>query len=144
MRNYPFGGSDTVWTFRTRRFSVTLTIEDEPGYRYDGDDPDGETQGKLDSGEYVAFSSTVAVALDGVEIASDHLGGSVYDVATVSDFWTGHRDPDPRNRNCTEGRDMRGGSVIGHYFPDMVRQAIYAAREHVRTMQAPPRIRDAA
>ena len=121
-----------AWEFCTPRFRVALYIEQDHGYQYDGDDPDGETQAKLDSGEYVAVDSTVIVELDGIEIARDSLGGSVYAADEVADFWTAHRDPNPMNRNCSIMRAAHGANVsICHYFPDMVSVAIAAAREHV-------------
>ncbi|UVK46767.1 hypothetical protein BPNPMPFG_002475 [Mesorhizobium sp. AR07] len=117
--------SGTVWCFTTSRFRVLLQIEPDFNYRYDGDDLEGETQAALDSGEYVAFDSAVVVELDGVEIARDSLGGSVYSEDCISEFWTAHRDSDPMNRNCSIMRAARGGNVsICHYFPDMVRQPL--------------------
>lgn len=136
--------SGTKWKFRTKRFRVELVLERDPHYRYDGDDPDGETQAKLDSGEFVAFDSRVVVELDGEEIGSDSLGGSVYADGEESDFWTSHRDSDPMNRNCSIMRAVNGRCVICHYFPDMVRSAIAEAREHVRQLKAPPYIRESA
>lgn len=121
------------WQFRTKRFRVALEVNPEHGYRYDGDDESGEIQAKLDSGEYVAFESAVVVYLDGIEIAANYLGGSVYAADEMAEFWTGHRDPDPMNRNCSEMRAARGDHVvIGHYFPDMVREAIAEARDILR------------
>lgn len=79
-----------------------------------------------------AFTSKLAVYLDDNEIASDHLGGSVYAAKNVSEFWTSHRDADFMNRNCQPMRDARGQNVmIGHYFPDMVRTACDQAREWI-------------
>lgn len=121
-----------AWKFRSGRFVVSLYIDQDYGYQYDGDDPDGETQAKLDEGEYIAFDSTVSVSLDGKEIGSDHLGGSVYAVDDMADFWTAHRSADPMNRNCSIMRAARGGNVcIGHYFPDMVRNAIKEAHAYL-------------
>lgn len=121
-----------VWSFKTKRFEVCLEIERERHYKYDGDDEDGSIQDKIDSGEYVAFTSKLAVYLDDNEIASDHLGGSVYAAKNVSEFWTSHRDADFMNRNCQPMRDARGQNVmIGHYFPDMVRTACDQAREWI-------------
>lgn len=128
MRNCHRG--ETVWQFDTAHFSVKLIVEQEDGYRYDGDDEDGEIQRKIDCGEYIAFQSAVIVEKDGEEIAADYLGGSVYDWRTVSEFWTAHRDKNPDNRNCSAMRAARGGNVvICHYFPDMVAQAIAEARK---------------
>jgi len=135
---------ETVWTFETARFRVTLDIAQDYGYLYDGDDEDGETQAKLDSGEYVAFDSRVRVTLDGRVIGEDHLGGSVYSADTVDEFWTAHRDADPMNRNCSIMRAARGRVSICHYFPDMVAQAIAEARAPRsatrRTSVAPPEL----
>jgi hypothetical protein len=132
----------TVWKFETARFTVSLQIEEDYGYQYDGDDEDGETQAALDSGEYVAFNSRVVVELDGLEIASDWLGGSVYAANSMDEFWTAHRDPDPLNRNCSVMRAARGSNVvICHYFPDMVREAVRAARDYLRSV---PQMREAA
>lgn len=122
----------TLWSFRAGRFTVSLRLEQDYGYQYDGDDEDGETQAKLDSGEYVAFDSAVIVELDGNEIAADYLGGSVY--ADTQDFVTEHYGLAAKGR--------ADGCNYGAYFPDMVRQAISEARQFVRAMQAPPRIRE--
>lgn len=136
--------SGTVWIFNTARFQVRLEIEPINGYRYDGDDENNETQTALDNGDYVAFESRVIVELDGAEIASDSLYGSVYERDNVKAFWTDHRDSDPMNRNCSIMRTARGENVaIGHYFPDMVSIAIKEAREHVARMQEKPRLRAA-
>jgi hypothetical protein len=122
----------TVWTFDTTRFRIALQIEPDYGYQYDGDDEDGETQAKLDSGEYVAFDSRVVVYLDDNEIASDALGGSVYAADDMAEFWTAHRDPNPMNRNCSIMRAAHGGNVcICHYFPDMVHNAVREARAYL-------------
>lgn len=121
-----------VWSFETARFTVSLEIERDRHYQYDGDDENGETQAKLDSGEYVAFDSSVIVELDGKEIARDSLCGSVYTADNYKEFWTAHRDKDAMNRNCSIMRMERGSNVvIDHYFPDMVITAIKEARAYV-------------
>lgn len=130
-----------VWRFKTARFEVALEITPEWGYRYDGDDPDGEVQKKLDDGEYVAFDSAVTVTLDGHEIAADYLGGSVYGDDTMDEFWTMHRSPNPMHRNCSIRRAKEPGTTIGHYFPDMVGEAITEARKYVKSMKGKPVLR---
>jgi len=65
----------TVWTFKSPRFTVSLELEPDWSYRYDGDDENGETQAALDAGELVAFNSIVTVELDGEVIGQDTLGG---------------------------------------------------------------------
>ena len=126
--------SGEKWTFETARFRVVFSIERERGFKYDGEDEGGEIQAALDSGEMVAFSSAVEVFFEDEEsaIGSDYLGGSVYTDGTESEFWTAHRGADPMNRNCSIMRAANGERVsIGHYFPDMVRQAIAEARREL-------------
>lgn len=131
----------TVWKFETARFRVEFAIAYDYGYKYDGDDENGETQAKIDSGEYVAFDSRVRVLLDGRVVGEDHLGGSVYAQGEESEFWTAHRDRDPMNRNCSIMREAKGGNVcICHYFPDMVSSAIGEAR---KTLSGLPKLRAA-
>ena len=130
------------WSFKTARFTIELEGRRCHNYQYDGDDPTNETQAKLDSGEYVAFDSTVFVYLDGEEIARNDLGGSVYGATEAHEFWTAHRDPDPANRNTLALKARN--TVICHYFPDMVREACQVARDAVSNMKAPPRLRDLA
>lgn len=88
----------------------------------------GETADKLESGQWEAFDTCVSVWLKGAKIGEDWLCGSIYE--TPADFFSDHRSADPMNRNCSVMRAARGDNVvIGHYFPDMVREAVAAARE---------------
>lgn len=131
-----------AWQFNTKRFSVVLLIAEIYGYQYDGDDEDGETQRQLDSGELIAFDSRLLVYLDGQEVGGDALGSSVYKADNLKAFWTDHRDPDPMNRNCEAFRAKHGEkSAIGHYFPEMVRNAITEARDYLANV---PKMRNAA
>lgn len=140
--SHRFNKSRAVWSFTTSRFTVALYVERDRNYIYDGDDEDGSYQEKIDSGEIVAFDSRVVVTLDGEEIASNWLCGSTYGADEVDQFWTAHRDADPMNRNSSVMREARGHNVvICHYFPDMVRETISAARDHVAAMAVPPRLR---
>lgn len=123
---------DVAWTFKTKHFKVELHRKIDFDYVYDGDDADGETQKKLDSGEYIAFDSRVVVYFEGVEVGQDNLGGSVYAVSDADEFFTAHRDRNPENRNCSI---KSNNYIICHYFPDMVRQAINEARENTAHMK---------
>lgn len=125
--------SETLWTFRTKNFRVVLTAEPEHDLDLSWCEA-GETADKIESGEWVAFCAKVAVYLNGAEIASDYLGQCIY--ADPSDFATGHRDPDPMNRNCS-----LNDRNIGHYFPGMVAQAIEEARAAIASY---PKMRSAA
>ncbi len=131
-----------VWEFKTARFTVALEMERDYRHKYDGDDENGDIQRALDSGDYVAFDSTVTVELDGEEIARDSLGASVYESGNVAAFYTDHRCADAMNRNCTLMRAACGENCcICHYFPSMVSQAIQEARAHVKRMASVPRLR---
>lgn len=138
-----------VWEFKTDKLRVELRLEHIRDYQYDGDDPDGEAQAKLDSGEYVAFESTVSIYLrdddsdNSEEIGWANLGGSVYARGEVHEFYTMHRTPDPMERNCTIMRASRGYKTsICYYFPDMVREACQHARQTLeRRMEMMPKLR---
>lgn len=132
---------ENVWKFETKRFRVTAAIREYETYEYDGEDENGETQRKIDSGEFVAFECRVMVEVDGYNIGSDYLGGCVYDANQIKEFWTAHRDANPMNRNCSIMRAARADNVvICHYFPDMVRIACGYAREFLAGM---PKVRTA-
>lgn len=129
---------DTVWTFETARFTIALELTPCDYLDLTWDET-GETADMIDRGIWEAFDSRVVVYLDGREVGSDSLGQSIYE--RPSDFWEGHRAADPMDRNCTIMRAARGGNVcIGHYFPDMVREAIADAR---RTLRNAPELRAA-
>lgn len=140
---------EEVWRFETAHFVVTLEIEYQDGYQFDGDDPDGETQAKLDAGELVAFDSSVVVRLKSplarvspVAVGADYLGGSVYQAGCEREFWMDHRHPNPMARNCMAMRAKHGDNVtICHYFPGMVRHACAEARQ---TLLGMPRMREQA
>jgi hypothetical protein len=126
------------WTFKTRHFKITATTEfnAQPDLSWD---EDGSIAEALDSGELYCFDTIVRVYYRGTEVAWQYLGESIY--ADSRDFFTGHRDRDPMNRNCTIMRAARGDILIGHYFPDMVREAIREARAHFADL---PRLRAVA
>lgn len=135
---------ETIWSFVTERFRVACEITYLHCHQYDGDDESGETQRDLDCGNLTAFDTRVSVWLDGLLIGADYLGASIYEGGKVGEFVTAHRDPDHMNRNCSLMRATHpaGPNVsICHYFPDMVREAIKAARQHLANT---PRLRSNA
>lgn len=120
---------ETVWTFKTRNFSVTLECEEEnlPDLSW----ADEETLAKLDSGEWMNLQFKVAVHdASGAEIGSAYLGNSI------------HADPlefiDHRacGRQTRELRAKRIHAVVGSYFKDMVSEAISEARKAYNTPRA--------
>jgi len=117
---------DTVWTFKTAQFRITLELS--PSYEsYDGD---GEIQRKLNDGEYVQFDSIVRVFHrdTGAEIGFDSLGASVYD--EPSKFWSEHRGLG------TYACRKEGEPLCGSYFPQMVREACREARKAIAKLGA--------
>lgn len=145
--------SSPVWTFRTKNFTIALRVERDRRYRYDGDDPEGETQAMIDAGDLVAFNSYLTVEYDGEVIGCDSLYGSVYQADQVPDFWRDHRGADPMNRNSSIMRAKRGENVaICHYFPGMVMQAVHDARGRLQearkeaedTLARLPKVRESA
>lgn len=117
---------EEMWRFQTKHFAVVATIEED----YDLDlswDEDGETRQKLESGEYQSFGTVVTVYANGVKVGEDSLWGSIYE--NPKDFFSGHRDANPLNRNSSIMRAANGANtVMCHYFPSMVREAIKDAR----------------
>lgn len=130
--------TEVVWSFETKRFRVALEIDPEdidPAEHFD----DPEDVENIRNGNVEWFQAAVVVYFkptDGsrsIQIGFDALGACAYN--TVQEFYTSHRDPNPMNRNCSIMRARRGDVNIGHYFPDMVRQAIEQARGHVEAMR---------
>lgn len=125
---------ERLWSFKTKNFKVILDCapEDCPDLSW----ADEETLDKLERGVYVNVMFRVRVLHHGREIGSAILGNSVYE--NVREFGTAHRDPDPANRNCMATNAKHS---IGHYFPDMVREAINEARSFIATL---PELREIA
>lgn len=100
-----------MWRFETARFAIvwSVTESQSPDLSW----ADQETLDNLESGLWTCFDSEVKVELDGVEIAADYLGESVYE--NPSDFRT-----------------------ESGYFRDMVASAISEAR---KVLKDRPRLR---
>ena len=119
---------EVVWSFDTAQFVVRCSFTgciDDPADSF-CDERDIEA---VRNGDVLWFDAFVRVTHKetGAIVGEDSLGACAY--AKASDFLAGHRDADPMNRNCSIMRASRGGNVcIGHYFPDMVRQAVSEAR----------------
>lgn len=124
---------ETMWQFETAQFLVTAKIAEDDSA--DLSWADDEERAKIDSGEYTVFGTIVSVWFEGEKVGEDSLWGSVY--SDPREFFEGHRDRDPMNRNCSLMRKIKGDNVvICHYFPDMVRIAIGNAREHLAKLRA--------
>lgn len=109
---------DTVYTFKTARFTVTMALAPEeinPRDCFDMSESEySELCDKIDRGVYLWFVARVKIECDGREVGVDYLGGCCYD--NVDQF-------------------RRDG-----YFFDMVRSACRQAR---RAIANPPKLRAA-
>lgn len=108
---------EVMWKFKAGRFSIVATIEPDSDLDLSWDET-GETRDKLASGEWQAFGTWVRVYLNGAEIGSDSLFGSIY--ADPIEFFREHIGINELSR--------RDGCNYGAYFPDMIRAAISEAR----------------
>ena len=115
-----------MWRFETARFTVIWDVKPSDDVDISWDET-GETAENLNSGLWTAFDSRMRVMLDGVEIAADYLGSSIYE-------------------NPSEFRDHVGMNAKGHgsYFSDMVRSAVSEARQALAAAKPTPRLRAVA
>lgn len=115
-----------IWSFRTKNLVVLGSVAPEEMDPEDSFEfPDDIEAVRNGSVEW--FKVRVAIFKNGNCIGADYLDGCAY--KTVSEFFTGHRDKDPMNRNSSVMRAKNGNNaVICHYFPGMVQQAIAEAR----------------
>ena len=115
---------ETVWSFSTARFNLYLEAAPEPDPDLSWDDT-GETQENIADGTWTNYLFRVRLEMDGIEIATDYLGNSIY--ANASDF-----------------RDHLGikklGENYGSYFAGMVRHVCIEARQIIRNN---PKLRSA-
>lgn len=118
--------SDLVWSFDTKNFSVRLECrpEDWPDLSWD---ETGETQAKIESGEWGNYVFSVRVLYKGTELAADYLGNSIY--ADPKDF---------RDHLGLAAKSRADGCNYGSYFTDMVRTAIAEARQEAERLRSIP------
>jgi hypothetical protein len=116
----------TIWSFKTPNFHVIVDCDYDQDAEAPTWDETGETQAKLDSGEWAQYVMRARV-LDrstGAEIGVDYLGDSIY--ADPKDF---------RDHIGAQGKH-------GSYFTDMVHTVVREAREAYAKPR--PRLRLAA
>ena len=119
-----------IRTFKTAHFTVRVDAveEDSPDLSFD---ETGETQTKVQSGEWRVFAVRVRVFHDrmGV-IAEEWLGNCIYaDIAEFQD----HRECGAQTRKL---RAEGSNAICGSYFADMITTACAAARETIRDAQS--------
>ena len=123
----------TLWSFSTARFTVTCAADYDQDVDLSWRDDAHAAWADANGVEYYEFDVTVTYR--GRVIGTASLCGSGY--SDPRDFVTAHRDPDPLNRNCSIMRAANGpDSFIGHYFPDMLREALAEARRYLAGTRA--------
>jgi hypothetical protein len=125
---------ETVWEFKTAQFCIALEIEPEDMDPADSFQFEDDIEA-VRSGAVEWFCAVVSVYYNGARISTDSLGACAY--KSVREFYTSHRDPNPLNRNSSIMRTAHGANTcIGHYFPDMVANAIRDARHYLHNIQS--------
>lgn len=124
-----------LYSFETANLTVRAYAEPEDMDPADSFEFDEDIEA-VRSGAVDWFSVSVEVkhSRTGALLGLSTLGGCAY--ANASDFVTGHRDPDDRNRNKLS--DRADNRVICHYFPDMIREACREARENLAAIRSLP------
>jgi hypothetical protein len=120
---------DIIWQFRTARFRIVVgwEWENDPDLSWD---ETGETREKLASGEWGNYCFAVKLYCDGIEIAADYLGNSIY--ADPAEF---------RDHVGLAIKSRADGCTYGSYFTDMVRNVIAESR---KLLSDAPRLRKVA
>ena len=122
------------WSFQTANFFVGLYIEEEDEDPEDSFDREEDIEFARSGADGAWFCAVVRVflkddtSLRWAALGSDYLGGCSY--RSVKEFYTSHRDPDDNYRNTLAMKDSN--RVICHAFPDMVREAVSAARTELK------------
>ena len=125
----------THWHFKTPNFRVEFAATPEEMHPTDSfefaEDIEAVLSGKVDW-----FIARVTVyGPNGEELAADYLGGCAY--SDVKEFYQSHRDRNPMNRNSSIMRAAQGeNTVICHYFPSMVAEAVKKARKAMLVAQS--------
>jgi len=122
MRTYTLG---TMRTFKTKNFTVIADAieENDPDFSFDDT---GETQDKVNSGEWMCFTARVRVLLHGREMSADYLGNCIY--ASLGAFMD-HKECGKQNKEyAAQGKEGRCRS----YFSDMIHTAIASARKTLK------------
>lgn len=114
-----------IWRFETARYVISCHALEEDLDSSDSFERDDDIEFARQGGSHW-FAACVRVVNKetGLELGVDHLGGCSYN--SFREFITGHREGGDDNRNTLAMKARN--TVICHYFPDMVREAIAAAR----------------
>jgi hypothetical protein len=106
-----------IWTFKTANFTISVDAMED----YDIDlsfDKTGEILEQLEAGQLAGFAVRVTVRdnITGEELASDYLGGCIYE----------------SHESFMNHRGIKKQPNAGSYFSDMVRTVCSEARTTIR------------
>ena len=114
---------ETIRVIGAGRFTVEVTAEEEQDLDLSFD-VDGEVAKRMEDGKLMAFGVAARCYLDGHELASDYLGGCIYEEPRA---FMDHLGIKKHNRET--------GHNCGSYFSDMVRNVCQEARKKVGSLQ---------
>lgn len=117
---------EVIRRFKRGPFVLSVTAYDDDDLDLPFDD-DGEVARKLDDGELVAFRVEAELSLLGRVLATEHLGGCVYESPRAFMDHVGLRRQEHEHWKQTGERVS-----FGSYFADMVRTVIKDGREEAR------------
>lgn len=117
-------GGALIRKFVRGLFTVTVTAFDEDEQGISLSDYDDVTRQKIDDGDLVVFRVEATLWLLGHELATDHLGGCIYESPSQFMDHIGLRKIE-RELSAKAGHAIG----IGSYFHDMVSNVIHDGRE---------------
>lgn len=127
----------TIREFNTKNFKVVVdAIED---YNVDlSFDEDGSTRKGLESGDLICFCARVRVYFKGQEVASDYLGGCIYESL---DAFMDHKECGKQNaeyeaKERAQHKKIGSTGRRGSYFSDMITAACEEARKTILDRRA--------
>lgn len=118
----PSRNCEVIRRFVRGPFTITATAYDDEDY--DVSELDDDLQQKIEDGDLVVFRVEVVLWLFGTELATEHLGGCVYETPRQFMDHIGLRKAE-RDHLAQTGHAVRFGS----YFHDMVRTVIAEGRK---------------
>lgn len=119
----------TIREFRTKNLRIVVDACVENDLDLSWDDT-GETREGLESGKYIAFVARARAFYNGFEVASDYLGGCIYESL---DAFMDHRQCAVETRRLSK---QGSNAVCGSYFSDMVSNVCEQARKELCNLKS--------
>ena len=100
----------TVHTEQFEGFTITLDLLDEdhsPDWDFENEEDRADTLRKIDNGSLLWFVAKVTASKNGIDLATDYLGGCCYE--SVAEFLTGGYYEDMRSTVVNDAREAIKG-----------------------------------